>query len=485
MNATSPGPAMRPTAEQNAATDFILTQRANLLLNARAGAAKTTTLILIAKALPKERIGAIAFNKKIATELKERMPTNCECSTMNAIGYQAWRKFLGRFPSVNGGKVMGLFKALLEEVSDYEKKVLWDDYQDVLEAVSAAKSRGFAPEKYHPALRPLETSTEDFFDSLDVNLSGLQKWAVLEILKRSFAATLRGEIDFDDQLYCSALMPVSFPSYTFLMVDEAQDLSPINHAILRKMMKGARLLAVGDPCQAIYGFRGADADSMPNLKKMFEMEELSLTLCFRSDASIIRNARWRAPDMAHRENAEEGIVATLGTWSSELLQPGDAIICRNNAPLFRTALRLLRVGLRPELSGGQGLKVIGAAMKKLGKASTPRDEALLALEKWKIQAQAKYKSKDRADDLAECMEIFLREAKTLGEAIARFTQVLEQSGSIHLMTGHRSKGLEFDRVFFLDRHLIRKEGQDLNIRYVIETRPKHALYYVRSEDWEG
>jgi DNA helicase IV len=40
------------------------------------------------------------------------------------------------------------------------------------------------------------------------------------------------------------------------------------------------------------------------------------------------------------------------------------------------------------------------------------------------------------------------------------------------MTGHGSKGLEFDHVYFLDQHLIGKEEQEPNLRYVIATRAR-------------
>jgi superfamily I DNA/RNA helicase len=58
-------------------------------------------------------------------------------------------------------------------------------------------------------------------------------------------------------------------------------------------------------------------------------------------------------------------------------------------------------------------------------------------------------------------------------------------GRIKLMTGHRSKGLEYDRVFFLDQFLLKKEGQDPNVRYVIQTRARESLFYVESAGWIG
>jgi ATP-dependent exoDNAse (exonuclease V) beta subunit len=51
------------------------------------------------------------------------------------------------------------------------------------------------------------------------------------------------------------------------------------------------------------------------------------------------------------------------------------------------------------------------------------------------------------------------------------------------MTGHGAKGLEFDHVYFLDQGLVGKEDQEPNLRYVICTRAKETLTYIRSEDF--
>jgi ATP-dependent exoDNAse (exonuclease V) beta subunit len=50
------------------------------------------------------------------------------------------------------------------------------------------------------------------------------------------------------------------------------------------------------------------------------------------------------------------------------------------------------------------------------------------------------------------------------------------------MTGHKSKGLEYDTVFLLDRDLIKiEDGQEKNLLYVCQTRAKKELFYVTSD----
>jgi len=85
------------------------------------------------------------------------------------------------------------------------------------------------------------------------------------------------------------------------------------------------------------------------------------------------------------------------------------------------------------------------------------------------------------------MRLFVRASDTLGIAIARVEQIANIKGSIKLMTGHKSKGLEFPHVYFLDEHLINPERdpQANNLRYVIATRAQETLTYITSEGYNA
>ena len=79
---------------------------------------------------------------------------------------------------------------------------------------------------------------------------------------------------------------MAFPSAPVLFIDEAQDLSSINRRMIRQIVGfGTRLIAVGDEAQAIYGFRGADHDSMEQLSEQFKMARHKLTITFRCSQS--------------------------------------------------------------------------------------------------------------------------------------------------------------------------------------------------------
>jgi len=74
-----------PTPEQEEIVAAAVETTHNLAVIARAGAAKTTTLILMAEALSKTDILSLAFNKKIAEEMAEKLPPNCEAKTSEEV----------------------------------------------------------------------------------------------------------------------------------------------------------------------------------------------------------------------------------------------------------------------------------------------------------------------------------------------------------------------------------------------------------------
>ncbi len=481
-------PDFKPTPEQDEIVSFARDETQNLIVVARAGAAKTSTLVLIAEAIPDKEILCLAFNKSIALEMADRLPNNCTSKTLHSLGYAAWRQFTGLYKlNFNGKKTYSILRNFIEQLDPEDKKEAYDSIAETLKFLSDAKNCGYLPQEYKGHWRPL-IDDESFFLSLEMEPSHLQEILINQTLIESFKRALKGEIDFDDMIYCPALCAVSWPKFPLTLIDEAQDLSPINHHILRKLVRNNRLIAVGDPCQAIYGFRGALADSMDKLTRMFNMHTLHLTISFRCARSITENAQWLAPDMRAPEWAEEGEVLRPTAWSVTDLLDGDAIICRNNAPLFSMAIRLIECDRLPELSGRDLAAPLKKIMSKLGKNHLPRIAALDALEAWKSNElrRARQGAAGQVHDRASCIAILLEKTKTLGDAVAYLDHLMTRDGRIYLMTGHKSKGLEFDNVFFLDQHFCRiKHEQDANIKYVIETRAKKKLTYVQSDAFIG
>lgn len=120
-------------------------------------------------------------------------------------------------------------------------------------------------------------------------------------------------------------------------------------------------------------------------------------------------------------------------------------------------------------------------MRKLGDATLDRRATLSAIEDWR-EARLVAGSKS-APDLADCMRVFAEHGDTLGAAISYAEHIFAQRGTIRLLTGHKSKGLEFDDVYWIDPDLCDPaREQDNNLRYVITTRSQNKLTKLDSSD---
>jgi superfamily I DNA/RNA helicase len=473
-----------PTPEQQAIIDAAQNTKDNLIVSALAGAAKTSTLVLIAEALKDTQILCLAFNKRIAVEMQERLPSNCTAMTLNSLGHRVWSEVVSKRLILKESKTFEILSRQTKELPQKTQELVYENFAEIKKTIDYSKVCGFIPIKDFPRAKSL-ISADDFFADLEEAPSIREEELILNVVRESIQLGLEGIIDFNDQIILPTLFPSMFPFYPLVMVDEAQDLSSLNHATLHKLAK-RRLVAVGDENQAIYAFRGAHEDSMLTLQQAFNMKKLQLSISFRCPQAVVREAQWRAPHMRWPEWAREGNVTTLSSWSATDIPPSAAIICRNNAPLFNMAIKLLKNGRFPQIIGNDIGKYLVKVMKKFGKTDLPQARVFTAIDDWTTEKLKKSRAPSKVYDQADCLRIFANQSETLGGAIAYAEHLFNSQGPITLMTGHKSKGLEFDTVFFLDQHLIKSEEfeQEKNLKYVIQTRAKEQLIYVESSTFE-
>lgn len=461
----------------------------NLIIEALAGAAKTSTLVELASKLSGQTM-CLAFNAKIAKEMEERMPKGVECRTLNSLGHRILGQHLGKRLSLSDSK---LHHTLLEEIDNglpEEREHLYETLGDIKRVLQGSKNHGHVPDSIARELggkcSPLMTDDE-FFEMVPEELTPAQIDICLRVLRRSFKDALHGKIDYADQLLLPTVLRCSFPMPQNVLVDEAQDLSELNHVMIAKLAK-RRIIAVGDSLQAIYAFRGAHAEGMPLLRERFNMKTLYLSTTFRCPEAICDHVRHHATRIQHWSGNKNnpGVVRHMQAWHMGDIPEGSAVLCRNNAPLFRMALRMLRHGRRPNLWG----RDVGASLLKilesLGAVNMLKADAISALRKYQAEKEAKMKkqsAKDALADRVECLLVFINEAESLGGAIALARDVFNSSGKTDLATGHKAKGAEWNDVFILDPHLLDDEGQDLNLAYVLATRAKRSLTYIYTDGY--
>lgn len=472
-----------PTEEQQAVVECARSTTDNILLSALAGAAKTSSLVLIAEALPETQILCLAFNKRIADEMQLRLPGNCKAMTLNSLGHRTWGEATGRRLRIESGKTYEILKQLVDECPRGDKDILYENFAELMRIIDFGKTCGYVPTGNYERSKRLHNDNS-FFTHIEQKLSdleiGIVRMATLLSLKQSF----EGKCDYNDQILMPTVFHGAFPRYPLTLVDEAQDLSALNHATLRKMIGTRRLIAVGDRNQAIYGFRGAHEESMAKLQQEFAMKEMHLSVSFRCPREVVRAAHWRAPTMQWPEWAEEGKVTYLNYWTPDDLPESATIICRNNAPLFSLAIKLLIAGRPVELHGKDVVASLTKIMRKFGGSDTPTIIVLDKIDAWeeKEKAKNKHRAHSSIEDRAECMRIFAEQGAALGDSLAYAQHLVHLHSPLKLMTGHKAKGLEFDHVFFLDNELVGDEQQEPNLRYVIITRAKQTLTYINSND---
>lgn len=111
-------------------------------------------------------------------------------------------------------------------------------------------------------------------------------------------------LDFDDLLAESLkILPKSSKSFTHLLVDEFQDINGLQYNLIRKWSEcGKSLFVIGDPDQAIYGFRGATSGCFERLRKEIpSLRVIHLIQNYRSTPQILSCAHLVLPEDRTRQ----------------------------------------------------------------------------------------------------------------------------------------------------------------------------------------
>lgn len=368
--------------------------------------------------------------------------------------------------------------------------------------------------------------------------------------------------DHDDTLWWAALHAdeLTFPHYDVVLADEVQDFNKNQQIMLKKLMEaGARIIAVGDPWQAIYRFRGADNDAFNNVEAIAHNGEGGavthmLPINYRSGKKIIdyANEKTHMKDldagkrlkagMGHDGEVTENksyadVIDTIKEeWDKDksFAHP-TAILARTNAPLLATAMELLRNGIPFQIVGREFLDEIMKFIKAVtGIGRNYNNYPILEfrdkMNEYVAEKQEAWKGKvKKQGELEEIVTIGeslngviryleehnwqdpiagghtapVKDAATFSDFLRKrfggldvqendrdadkYEQVKDKV--ITITTGHRSKGLEFDRVYIIRNDLYdspkgdnpEEIQQERNGQYVAYTRAKKQLHVINDK----
>lgn len=269
-----------------------------LLIVAGPGTGKTKTIVqriarLVRGGVSPRSITAISFTKKAAGELRERLAAllgeegeRVLATTFHALGQRLLAAFgadIGLAPSfgiADEDASLALVKQALERVpagatGQNTEEAL--SAKQVRERISWAKAHLVEPRDAEPGIAAV-------FGAYD------------ELLRAA------GLLDFDDLVRLSArLLEGSAAARAFveeaaryLFVDEYQDVQLAQYRLVRLLAPPGRadgLCAVGDPDQAIYGFRGADPSYFARFRDDYPGAfAVALSDSYRSTGAVVRAA---------------------------------------------------------------------------------------------------------------------------------------------------------------------------------------------------
>jgi superfamily I DNA/RNA helicase len=251
---------------------------------------------------------------------------------------------------------------------------------------------------------------------------------------------------------------------------------------------------VGDPCQAIYAWRGAASSAMANAMQAWDLREMPLTISFRCPKSVVREAQRWVSHITSGDSAPEGLVQTLDSYSPETFRDGAAVICRYNRPLFQFAFWALKNRIKVTMKGNDMLEVLLRLFGKFGKQVENREQLAHMVEAYFAQKIAAAKSDQARASYSERMDCSLFILSEIdprvgpGEIADSLRQMFEGRTGLELSTIHKAKGMEWRQVFLLDFDEFPRSNakpgplldQEYNMKYVAVTRAKEELNFIRS-----
>jgi len=487
---------MNPSKLQQNVIDAIQNTDHNIVVDAKAGSGKTTLLRMIANAIPAtDSILILAFNKSIATELKQKDDLkgyNIDIRTCHSHGMRTILEVWGKGVKVDSAKMKKHYKVLNEQwdIPAEEK----DRRKSILEAANLARLN----------LKSDVQGIRDMCFRYDIPLLLADTGKVLDLCKA--VQDDNTCIDFTDMVFHPALRKSMQPrKYKWVLIDECQDLNVLQQKLMMKsLLPGGRFVAVGDPSQAIYGFAGADVDSFNRLKAHPNTVVMPLNECFRCGHEIIKLAQQYEPNIIAFHKNGKGEIQLEASYADPV--QGDMVLCRNTLPLVKLCYSYIGNGKKAYIKG----RDIGKSLIALTNRWKTNDLKVLSA-KLEEYLSDTYKQLQKANPHLEPEDIYelglyvkVKEQVNIinlliarnGDVVdcetlrAKLEAIFKDDGEgICLSTIHKAKGLEADNVYVLERQLMPspyakrdwQKEQENNLIYVCYTRAKERLAFI--SDW--
>ncbi len=465
--------ALIPTSEQ---TDIIehaamMAHDEALTVTAFAGAAKTSTLVMLAEAMPDRQILYLAFNKAIVEEAKKKFPSNVSIKTTHALAYS--------YTAVGKQVRNNNYKAIeVAEIFNIEfgraNKVL-----SLFEFYCNSSIRDISK---LDADKDILGLTTDFYEQMRT-----EKLAITHsFYLKEFQLLLSNGLKLRNH-------------YDYALLDEAQDTNGVTLSIFNSLP--GKKIKVGDQHQAIYGFRGAINGMFDKTGQRGKSSSRYLSTTFRCAPHIVDKANW----VLNTFKGETQKIISGNNKAPEL--KAEAILSRTNSKLIEFIDNLPDFNLTrpPDIVFDCLLSLVGwkynrhheisKQFKFLLKFSNERvledyiaetgdKELSLGLNLLSQYDSDEWRRKGFPDG-KKIQDLYLK---------AKNNYVKNGSSAVTLTTAHSAKGLEYDKVTITDdfpdvvktitqlinKNLIDSPSDFINSRNleVVAAKEEVNLYYV-------
>lgn len=483
---------MQFSKHQIAIFDSITNTNKHICVQATAGAGKTTTILESLKLVPRFKKSIfLSFSNGIVTELKEKVPQGVKASTLHSLGC---------------GYIMRTYRNVSIDENKYFKRALTTFYPNSEDRNKEAFKDCYRIQDISNFLRmtltPLNLKDgQDMCEyyGLDYNLELLQR--AIDLIQDD---RILKSIDFTDMLYLPVTdKGINIDKYDYVFLDEAQDLNNCQKIFVESLLRvgTGRLIAVGDSYQSIYSFAGSSIDSFEKLQQRDNTLTLTLPVSYRCSRKIVEKAKEVCEIIEPSEFAKEGEVR--GGLVSEIKE-GDLVICRNTRPLVSLYFRLLEEEVKATIVGKdieKGLLQLANRCKSysreifLNNLNKELQNLAIELRELGVRQITEHPRYLSLLEKIQVLTLIQRKCSKPELIVEKIKQIFhEDKRAAKLMTLHRAKGLENERVFIImkynnekllpSKHAVQEWEltQERNLAFVGYTRAKNELILVNLVD---
>lgn len=458
------------------------------------GTGKTTTMTqfiesLLDSGVPASKIRAVTFSKEMAEALNKKVRVPGIVSTFHSLGYLI--------------------------CSDVERKPIEPELRHRL-MMKLIRRWGLEYKEldgFIAKMRREDISPDECVECGNYDYGFASAYAEYERVRAA-----EGWMDFDSMLHDSVqyLENAQFRArwqYDYLIVDEAQDTDDLQWRMMQRLSeKHGNITVVGDPNQAIYGFRGAKPENITNFQQWFPGgRNYYLGINYRSTRNIVDFVRENAPKDTPRELLDKMVAARpemgkkIGMkmyWTDDAeaesalkLASADplnsCILARTNRMVGLLERLCNRHSVRYHLLGKTGFWKQNEIRKAVDALKDyPNLSAVAACNLALPHLESKYEVADRTErdndalDNLQTLRVIAKEHNTAKDFVTYANKMMHRRNDargITISTIHQAKGGEWDSVYLIganSKMIPHKSGdalEEARIYFVAISRPKNYL----------